>query len=172
MAVEARVTGGSDGTHLRIAHWGVERQRVPPIGEGPTGAVGLLALLVDRLGLDDREMSVEVFPRVPRQMGLGGSSAFAVSVTRALDRHFGLGLSAEEINALAFDCERGAHGTPSGVDNTLATYGTPMLYRGPGDRGDWAFDALTLPCALPLVIGLTGRRSPTFDTVARVARTR
>ena len=70
-------------------------------------------------------MSIEVFPNVPRAMGLGGSAALAVSVIRALDRHFALGLDDGSVNDFAFDCERAAHGTPSGVDNTVATFGTP-----------------------------------------------
>jgi hydroxymethylglutaryl-CoA reductase len=74
-------------------------------------------------------MLIEVFPHVPRAMGLGGSSALAVAILRALDHSYGLGLDNERINALAFECEKAAHGTPSGVDNTVATYGAPLRYR-------------------------------------------
>jgi mevalonate kinase len=56
-------------------------------------------------------------------MGLGGSAALAVAIVRSLDLAVWLGLSAERVNALAFECEKAAHGTPSGVDNTVATYG-------------------------------------------------
>ena len=38
----------------------------------------------------------------------------------------------ERINAIAFESEKLAHGTPSGVDNTLATYAQPMLFRNDG----------------------------------------
>ena len=103
-------------------------------------------------------------------MGLGGSSALAVSVIRALDQHFGLGLAAHEINDYAFACEQAAHGTPSGVDNTLATYGTTMLFRAPGAGRGARFDELELARPLPLVVGLTGKESLTATTVAGVAR--
>ena len=169
LAVEARVVDAADGVQLLIPRWGVE-QRVPPLGEHPAGAAGILALLLERLDLGKRSMTIEVFPNVPRAMGLGGSSALAVSVIRALDQHFGLGLSASAINAFAFECEQAAHGTPSGVDNTLATYGTAMLYRAPAPGREAQFEELALSRPLPLAIGLTGRESLTATTVARVAR--
>ena len=178
LAVEARVVDSASGVQLLIPRWGVE-QRVPPVGEHPAGAAGILALLLERLELADRAMTIEVFPNVPRAMGLGGSAALAVSIIRALDLHFGLNLSAEDINAFAFACEQAAHGTPSGVDNTLATYGATMLYRN-ADAGDDAhpgnaagtarFTELSLARPLPVVIGLSGKESLTATSVARVAR--
>ncbi|MFN2333343.1 MAG: mevalonate kinase, partial [Wenzhouxiangellaceae bacterium] len=75
----------------------------------------------------------EIFPNVPRAMGLGGSAAIAVATIRALDRCFKLGLDDENVNELAFECEKIAHGTPSGIDNTLSVYGQTMLFRS-GDK--------------------------------------
>ena len=169
LAVEARVVDAAAGVQLLIPRWGVE-QRVPPLHERPAGAAGILALLLKRLELGDRSMTIEVFPNVPRAVGLGGSAALAVSVIRALDSHFALGLDDRRINAFAFDCERAAHGTPSGVDNTVATYGTPVLFRGPGGDAEASFEEVSLARHLPLVIGLTGRESLTARTVARVAQ--
>ena len=172
LAVEARVVDATDGVQLLIPRWGVE-QRVPPVDEHPAGAAGILALLLKRLALADRAMTIEVFPNVPRAMGLGGSSALAVSVIRALDSHFGLGLAPTAVNAFAFECEQAAHGTPSGVDNTLATYGATMLYRGADGTGaDVRFTELRLAKPLPLVIGLSGKESLTATSVARVAAAR
>ena len=113
LAIEARVVDATEGVQLLIPRWGIE-QRVPPLSERPAGAAGILALLLARLELGDRAMTIEVFPNVPRAMGLGGSSALAVSVIRALDQHFRLGLAADEINDYAYECEQAAHGTPLG----------------------------------------------------------
>ena len=169
LAVEARVVDAtdSDGVQLLIPRWGVE-QRLPPPGEQATGAAGILALLLARLELAGRPMTIEVFPNVPRAMGLGGSAALAVSVVRALDTHFRLGLTPEEVNAHAFECERAAHGTPSGVDNTVATYGATMLFRArPGATAECT--ELPLGKPLPLVVGISGKESLTAKSVARVA---
>ena len=168
LAVEARVVDASQGVQLLIPRWGVE-QRVPPLGEHPAGAAGILALLLKRLDLAHRAMTIEVFPNVPRAMGLGGSSALAVSVIRALDTHFRLQLDAEVINSFAFECEQAAHGTPSGVDNTLATYGTTMLYQAARGATPADFTELSIARPLPLVIGVSGKESLTATSVARVA---
>ena len=169
LAVEARVVDAADGVQLLIPRWGVE-QRLPPLGEQAAGAAGILTLLLARLDLSGRAMTIEIFPNVPRAMGLGGSAALAVSVVRALDIHFRLGLAPADVNAHAFECERAAHGTPSGVDNTIATYGTTMLFRaGPGATPNFTFAELPLGKPLPLVIGISGKESLTATSVARVA---
>ncbi|MXW52585.1 MAG: hydroxymethylglutaryl-CoA reductase, degradative [Gammaproteobacteria bacterium] len=167
LAVESRVVDAEDGVHLVIPRWGVE-QRVPTLDEHPAGAAGILALLLQRLDLTNRSMTIEVFPNVPRAVGLGGSAALAVSVIRALDVHFAIGLNDKRINDFAFDCERAAHGTPSGVDNTVATYSKPILFRGPSQSGKSSFEDLTIAKPLPLVIAMTGNESLTAKTVARV----
>lgn len=169
LAVESRVVDADEGVHLVIPRWGVE-QRVPPLDEHPAGAAGILALLLQRLDLTNRSMTIEVFPSVPRAVGLGGSAALAVSVIRALDTHFKLGLNDARINEFAFDCERAAHGTPSGVDNTVATYGKPILFRGPKKNGSSSFEDVAMKTPLPLVIAMTGTESLTAKTVARVAK--
>lgn len=55
--------------------------------------------------------------------GLGASAASCVAIARALSKEFGLGLNDEQINSVAYEGEKGYHGTPSGIDNTAATYG-------------------------------------------------
>ena len=171
LAVESRVVDAVDGVQLLIPRWGVE-QRVAPVREHPTGAAGILAVLLHRLDLGGRSMTIEVFPNVPRAVGLGGSAALAVSVIRALDRHFALNLTDREVNDFALECERAAHGTPSGVDNTVATFGTTVLFRAAANGRDASFDGMELKRPLPLVIGMTGKESLTAKTVASVAEAR
>jgi hydroxymethylglutaryl-CoA reductase len=173
-AVEARVSDARDGIHLLIPRWRIEQRIRPPDRspqDGPAhGVAGIMAMLLQRLELGDRPMQIEVFPHVPRAMGLGGSAALAVAIIRALDRHFRLGLDDPAVNALAFECERTAHGTPSGVDNTVATYGLPVLYRREQDRPE--FRRLQIAVPLPLVIGISGDESLTASYVARVHNAR
>ena len=164
LAVEARVSDAREGVHLSIPRWGLD-QRMPPAERHPGGAPGILAMLLARLDLADRAMTIEVVPHVPRGMGLGGSASLAVAVLRALDAHYALGLDDAEINACAFECEQATHGRASGVDNTVATYGTPLLYRN-GETP--AFDPVSPARPLPLVIGIGSTASLTAHTVARV----
>ncbi len=164
MAIKAMVEDCDRGLHLLIPRWGVEYELASNPHERrsferPAGVV------LDKLGLSGRGMRIEVFPEVPRSMGLGGSAAMAVAIVRALDKHFRLGLSDEEVNALAFESEKVAHGSPSGLDNTLACYAKPLVYR-PGDPP--LVEPLNIVQPIPAVIGMTGYEGLTARTVGRV----
>jgi hydroxymethylglutaryl-CoA reductase len=164
LAIRARVVDSDDGVWLVIPRWGVEQ----PLRSDPKVRHSFeepAATILEELGLTDRAMRIEVYPEIPRAMGLGGSAAVAVAIIRALDRHFELGLSNDEINDLAFRCEKVAHGTPSGIDNTVATFGQPLLYRkGEPPR----IEPLEFPEPITFVIGMTGVESLTAKMVARV----
>jgi mevalonate kinase len=61
--------------------------------------------------------------------GVGASAASCVSLARALDALFELGLTIEEINHVGWEGEFAYHGIPSGIDNTASTYGGLLVYR-------------------------------------------
>jgi mevalonate kinase len=61
--------------------------------------------------------------------GVGGSAASCVSLARALNATFDLGLSIEEINHVGWEGELAYHGIPSGIDNTVSTYGGLLVFR-------------------------------------------
>ncbi len=166
LAIRAHVEDADAGVTLMIPRWGVEQQLQQHIGR-PGSFLQSLAMLLDRLDLADRPMRIQVYPSVPRAMGLGGSAALAVAVIRAIDRHCRLELGDEAVCSLAYECEKIAHGTPSGVDNTVAVYGRALLYR----RGEPPLaQTLKLKQPLPLVIGLSGTESLTAKMVGRVRR--
>ena len=164
ITVRAKVEDRDEGIELLIPRWGVEIQldRAPEQRRSFEKAAGTI---LEELDLADRGMLIEIFPDVPRGMGLGGSAALAVAVVRALDRHFKLDLSDEEVNRLAFLSEQIAHGTPSGLDNTLATYGMPLLFR----KGTPPLvESLQIPEPLPVVIALSRSQGLTARTVQNV----
>ncbi len=166
LAIQAQVEDGGDGIELFIPRWGVEQSFHPAMGK-PLSFERPFALILERLGLLDRSFRITVFPSLPRAMGLGGSAAAAVAIIRAIDRHFRLQLSDAEVNDLAFECEKVAHGTPSGIDNAMATYGKMMLYRA-GEPP--LMQPITLEQPLPLVIGISGIESLTAKMVAQVRK--
>lgn len=118
-----------------------------------------------QLGVDHQQFTIHIKPNIPAAMGLGGSAAIAVAIVRVVEKHFKLGLNDEEVNHFAFLCEKAAHGTPSGIDNTIATYGKPLVYQ-PGEQAGTVFIDLEQP--LNLVIGISGKPSLTVDMVAGV----
>ena len=164
LAVEARVTGVEEGLYLSIPRWGVEhRMEADPAKrhsfEKPA------ARILEKLGLLERAMRIEVFPNLPRAQGLGGSAAVAVAIIRALDQRFDLGLTEDDVNDLAFDAEKLAHGNPSGIDNAVATYGEMLLFRRDEKP---MIERLHLEHPLKFVIGMTGVESMTAKMVAKV----
>ncbi|MEM2202878.1 MAG: mevalonate kinase [Sulfolobales archaeon] len=61
--------------------------------------------------------------------GMGSSAASSVALIHALMRLCGLDPSKEVVSRIAFEAEKAVHGKPSGIDNTLATYGGLLYYR-------------------------------------------
>src|SRR5699024_7834730 len=88
------------------------------------------------------------------------------AVIRAMARCFAIDISERGVCDLAYDCEKFAHGTPSGIDNTLATFGRPILYTksNPAPR----IREIRLARSIPVVIGLSGVQTLTAQTVASV----
>jgi hydroxymethylglutaryl-CoA reductase len=169
LAVRAAVQDTqSGGVDMMIPRWGVEYRlhRDPAHRDSFQRSLGII---FDTLGLTERSVRIEVFPNVPRAMGLGGSAAMAVAIIRALDQHFKLGLSDAQVNELAYSCEKVAHGTPSGIDNTVATYGKFVLYKR-AERQDQPamMRELHVPKPIPMVIGISGKESLTAKTVGGV----
>ncbi len=164
MTIKAQVEDCDEGIHLLIPRWGVEFQLASNANERrsferPAG------VMLDKLGLSGRAMRIEVFPEVPRSMGLGGSAAMAVAILRALDKHYQLGLADADVNELAFEAEKLAHGNPSGIDNTLACYGKPLVFRTGSPP---LVEPLNIKTPIPMVVGMTGYEGLTAKTVGRV----
>lgn len=166
-AMRASVERDAEPT-ITMPDWGVHRS--VDLDAGPDqGLDAAVALIRRELGLEDQRFALTVRARVPRAMGLGSSASLAVAITRALASSYDLALDDERCNAIAFQCEKLAHGTPSGVDNTLATYGKPMLFR----RGDdLETRELRLSAPLPIVIACSNARGLTIKQVEGVRRRR
>jgi len=71
----------------------------------------------------------EIISDVPPACGLGTSAAVAVAFTKALSTFIGIELDNTRISSIAYEAEKITHGKPSGIDNTLATFGGAILYR-------------------------------------------
>jgi mevalonate kinase len=98
--------------------------------------------------------------------GVGASAASCVSLARALDATFGLGLSIEEINRVGWEGEFAYHGIPSGVDNTASTYGGILVYRVDGDEKSFEHIQVERPFRIVLAnSGVTADTSTLNDYV-------
>jgi mevalonate kinase len=97
---------------------------------------------------------------LPVASGLGSGTAVTVAIIRALTRFLGKPLSISSVNAMAFEAEKIHHGTPSGIDNTVITYGKPVFFTPPQ-----ALEALRISRSFHILIGDTGIPAPTRDSV-------
>ena len=172
LSIRAEATRQPSAIDLVIAGWDAD-----VAVDGATGATGttgpsvsnrVAALITGRLGVAEAGMRVEVFPHLPRASGLGASAALAVAVIRAVAGCFDIQISDREISDLAFECEQIVHGTPSGIDNTVATFGRPILFRKTDAPAGQEVSDIVTPNPIPIVIGLTGVRSLTAHTVGIV----
>lgn len=61
---------------------------------------------------------------------MGSSASFSVSLTAALLKAFDvLNLTKELVSKWSFECEKLFHGKPSGIDNSICTYGGAILFK-------------------------------------------
>jgi len=124
----------------------------------------LLQVIRRELAIDD-EFGVDVRSSLPPGMGLGSSAAIVVAIVRAISKSRDLDLDSERINSIAMCCEKLAHGTPSGIDNSIATYAVPMLFNS---ADGLQFDELKLQEAPPIVVALSSQPGLTHAQVAGV----
>lgn len=66
---------------------------------------------------------------LPASSGLGSSAATAVALTQCLSSFYKMNLSLDDICKYAFEAEKIQHGTPSGIDNTISTYGGGIYFK-------------------------------------------
>ena len=124
-----------------------------------------VGLLLGELGIEDQAWRIDVDSRLPFGKGLGSSASVAVAIVRAFNAELGLGLDDARVNELAFASETLAHGTPSGIDNTLATYARPLLFRKDGGLQMVDIEVSEPP---PLLVAWGDETGRTSDMVAGV----
>jgi mevalonate kinase len=97
--------------------------------------------------------------------GIGASAASCVAIARALSNHYGLNLSDEQINDIAFEGEKGYHGTPSGIDNTASAYGG-LIWFEKGENN--VIERISIPGPIEIVMGDSGKVANTAAAIAGV----
>lgn len=111
---------------------------------------------------DEIALKINIRSQLPIGAGLGSSAASAVATIGALFDHFDIEWDLDEISQRAFVAEQVAHGTPSGIDNSVATFGGIIRF----EKGE--IRRIDLPQSIPLVIANTGIGRNTKRLVAGV----
>ncbi len=99
--------------------------------------------------------------------GVGASAAMCAALARALSEHFNLGFDNKKINEAAHEGEKAYHGSPSGIDDTCATYGGMIWFiRGEPNR----VEQLKMERPVEIVEGNSGLSSDTKQVVEDVRK--
>jgi mevalonate kinase len=105
-------------------------------------------------------LTLTITSTIPIAAGLGSGAAISVAVCRALSTFLGSPLAEEAVSRIAFETDRFYHGTPSGIDNTVISYGR-MIYFRHGQKTEMLANAEELT----LVIADSGEKSLTGKVV-------
>jgi mevalonate kinase len=139
-----------------------EADRGRGLEDQPLALVTKLALA--NLGIVyDPDWRIDLRSTIPIASGLGSGAALSTALVRAIFAHAGQAADPATISRIVYESERIYHGTPSGIDNTVIAYGTPIWFV----RGEPP-EAFAPAVAFTLVIADSGIRSPTKETVGDV----
>lgn len=128
-----------------------------------------LELIFQAMQFDPQKtpVKIELSGNLVAASGVGASAASCVAIARALAQFQGKKLSNEQINAIAYQGEQGYHGTPSGIDNTVSTFGGLIWFqKGP----PIVLQPIPSSIELHLIIANTGKTSDTSAVVADVKK--
>ncbi|MBI5554179.1 MAG: mevalonate kinase [Candidatus Diapherotrites archaeon] len=162
----ARIKKNNQGIFLHCP-WHQQPLNVLKNRSASVSKIGRMILAQLRIPFTKRFL-IEVRTTIPSNGGLGSSAALSVAITRALSHHFKKNLSDNEINSIAFKCEKIFHQTPSGIDNTAATYGGLFWFQKKKPKNQTKFLHPSKP--LPCILVNSGIHGSTKKAVARVRR--
>jgi len=98
--------------------------------------------------------------------GIGASAASCAAIARAFSQELGLNYSDDRVNEVAYEGEKGYHGTPSGIDNTAATFGGLIWYKREG--ASHLMEHMRLKRPVEIMMGNTGLVADTKIVVGGV----
>jgi mevalonate kinase len=151
---------------LRVPAWGIDLRADGAAGQAAGVALALRAIL-DALSLSGDGLCVDIDAHIPAGVGLGSSASLAVAITRALCAWADLPLDFPTLDRVCMAAERVFHGSPSGIDHSVAAVGGVVRFRrsaaGP------QIEPLTLTAPLRLVVGVAAPGASTAAQVGGVA---
>lgn len=131
--VGARVTvekGAGGGILIQAKELGLSHTMgESPVDEALEPVVSLVESTLEYLGVRlPPPLVLTITSTIPIASGLGSGAAVSTALVRGLSEHFGRELAPEEVSALVYEAEKFHHGTPSGIDNMVISYGQPIYF--------------------------------------------
>ncbi len=127
--------------------------------------------MLKALGLIPEKVALDIWlgGDLPGFSGIGASAASSVAIARAIAEEFKMNLLDATINQVAYEGEKAYAGTPSGIDNTAATFGGLIWFKRNLSTGSDTIEKLSITKPVEIVIGNTGIVADTKEMVAGVA---
>jgi mevalonate kinase len=89
----------------------------------------ILSIFQSKYHIDLDRISIRIESELSSGSGLGSSASTAIAFLCAINNKFDLDLDAEKINHYGLEMEKWVHGTPSGIDNSICTYGGIIVFQ-------------------------------------------
>ncbi len=126
--------------------------------------------MLKAMNIDSEKVSLRIWlgGNLPGFSGIGASAASSVAIARAIVDEFEMDLPDEKINDVAYEAEKAYAGTPSGIDNTAATFGGLIWFKRNLSGGPNTIERLSIREPVEIVIGNTGIVANTKVMVAGV----
>jgi len=123
--------------------------------------------ILEKMNIDFSQdgVTMELAGTLYAASGVGASAASCVAIARALSDYYDLDLSDEQINEVAYEGEKGYHGTPSGIDNTASTFGGLIWFE---KKDTPLMNKISVMNPVEIVIGNTGKVADTKKVVEGV----
>lgn len=130
--------------------------------------------MLNAMGINSKRAPLEIVlgGNLPSFSGVGASAASSVAIARAIADELGMKFTDERTNEVAYEAEKAYAGTPSGIDNSAATYGGLIWFRKSLSGGPNAIEEIRVKQPIEIVIGNTRVVADTKEMVAGVAERR
>src|SRR3990170_6095720 len=127
--------------------------------------------ILKAMGIEPKKVAFDILlgGTLPGFSGLGASAASSVAIARALAKEYEKKFSDERINEIAYEAEKAYAGTPSGIDNTAATFGGLLWFKKNMSGGANTIEKLHMRKPVEIIIGSTGVVANTKAMVEGVA---
>ncbi|MFH1244504.1 MAG: hypothetical protein V1487_02965 [bacterium] len=101
--------------------------RVKTVGKGKSDYNPVVAKAIEIAG-GSQDLKLEIESDLPVGSGLGSSAAVAAAVIKEVRKQLGKPIDQDELFRLTLECEKIAHGNPSGIDPAAVVYGGLIAY--------------------------------------------
>ncbi|NJL54702.1 mevalonate kinase [bacterium] len=130
------------------------------------GLLHLIRRLLSQLEITDLPaMALHIRSQIPIASGMGSGAAVSTATARAVLAAYEQAIPLKELNAIVYEAEQLYHGRPSGIDNTVIVYESPVFFV----RGK-APELLRFASPQQILIADTGVEAPTRTAVNDVAQ--